>query len=318
LLAEHGAQAAPEAEQSPYDPIMTAEDIGPTPRAVSPWQAVGIFVLLTVCLSGIFWVLINATQTANPYYVWLLMWMPGVSALLTCRILRRPLSILGLGTWNWRYIVIGYLIPIAYCLVASLGIWIFGFGGFPNADTVQQAASSLGLSGASTWVVIAMFAAVTGTAAMIAGVGAALGEEIGWRGFLVPELAKVLPFTGVALVSGMIWASWHYPITAVVYRDADVPAWFWLPTFTLSAVAVSFVLAWLRLKTGSLWPGVFLHASHNLWMQSIFTPLTSESEYTKWVAGDLGLALVIVAAVVAVVFWAKRGELPNSVGAQRA
>jgi hypothetical protein len=98
LLADHGAQAAPEAEQSPYDLIMTAEDIGPTPGAVSPRQGVGLFLLLTVCLSGIFWVLINATQTANPYYVGLLMWMPGVSALLACRILRRPLSILGLDT----------------------------------------------------------------------------------------------------------------------------------------------------------------------------------------------------------------------------
>ena len=72
------------------------------------------------------------------------------------------------------------------------------------------------------------------------------------------------------------------------------------------------MLAWLGLKTGSLWPGVFLHASHNLWMQSIFSPLTTEKEYTKWIAGDLGIGLVIVATVVGVVFWLKRGELPAS------
>jgi uncharacterized protein len=51
-----------------------------------------------------------------------------------------------------------------------------------------------------------------------------------------------------------------------------------------------------------VWPAVFLHASHNLWMQSIFTPLTTDNEYTKWVAGDLGLALVVVATIVAAVF----------------
>ena len=43
-------------------------------------------------LSGIFRALINATQAPNPGYIWLLMWMPGVSALLTRRILRGPLS----------------------------------------------------------------------------------------------------------------------------------------------------------------------------------------------------------------------------------
>ena len=139
--------------------------------------------------------------------------MPGVAAILTCRILGRPLRTLGLGTWNGRYVLIGYLIPIAYCLVASLGIWIFGFSGFPNTDFVRQAAEGFGSGGAPNWVVIAMFV-------------------------------------------------------------------------------------------------VFLHASDNLWMQSIFSPLTSEREYTKWVASDLGLAFVVVAAVVAVAFWLKRGELP--------
>jgi uncharacterized protein len=125
-----------------------------------------------------------------------------------------------------RYVLIGYLIPIAYCLVASLGIWIFGFGGFPNTDFVRKTAAALGLGGTPDWIVIAMFVVLTGTIGVLSGVAAATGEEIGWRGFLVPELAKVLPFTGVALVSGLIWASWHYPITAVVYRDADLPPWF--------------------------------------------------------------------------------------------
>ncbi len=58
---------------------------------------------------------------------------------------------------------------------------------------------------------------------MLTGVATAAGEEIGWRGFLVPELAKGLPFTAVALVSGIIWAAWHYPITAVVANAALSP-----------------------------------------------------------------------------------------------
>lgn len=278
-------------------------------RDVPPWRAVGLFIVLTICLDAPFWVLVNATETVNAAYIFGMMWMPGVAAILTCRILGRPLSSLGLGAWNSRYVLIGYLVPIVYCLVASLGIWILGFGGFPNTEFVRQTADSFGLGTAPEWVVIAMFALLTGTTGMLTGVATAAGEEIGWRGFLVPELARTLPFTGVALVSGLIWAAWHYPITSVVYRDADLPPWFWLLTFTFVAVAISFAQAWLRLKTGSVWPPIFLHASHNLWMQSVFTPLTTERENTKWVAGDLGVAFVVVAAVVAVVFWSKRGEL---------
>jgi hypothetical protein len=58
----------------------------------------------------------------------------GSAAIISCRILGRPLRPLGLGTWNGRFVLIGYLVPIAYCLVASLGIWLLGFGGFPNTD----------------------------------------------------------------------------------------------------------------------------------------------------------------------------------------
>jgi uncharacterized protein len=114
--------------------------------------------------------------------------------------------------------------------VASLGIWLFGFGGFPYTDFARKTAEEFGLGGSPDWAVIAIFVDLTGTTGMLTGVAAATGEEIGWRGFLVPELAKTLPFTGVALVSGLMWASWHYPITAVVYRDAGLPPWFWLLT----------------------------------------------------------------------------------------
>ena len=38
-------------------------------------------------------------------------------------------------------------------------------------------------------------------------------------------------------------------------------------------------------------------------------PLTTDTDYTKWVAGDLGLAFVIVSAAVAVIFWAGRRDV---------
>jgi hypothetical protein len=48
----------------------------------APWRAIGLFLVLTVGLSGIFWVLINATQTVNAAYIVGMMSMPGVAAIL--------------------------------------------------------------------------------------------------------------------------------------------------------------------------------------------------------------------------------------------
>jgi hypothetical protein len=57
----------------------------------------------------------------------------------------------GLGRWNGRFVLIGYLTSIADCLVASLGIWIFVSGGFPNTGVVRQ--SALGAVAAAVAVI---------------------------------------------------------------------------------------------------------------------------------------------------------------------
>jgi membrane protease YdiL (CAAX protease family) len=130
-------------------------------------------------------------------------------------------------------------------------------------------------------------------------VSSSLGEEIGWRGFLVPELAKFTSFTTTAVISGVIWAVWHYPAAPTVYAGWATPTWYWMSGFTIAAIAISFALTWFRLVSGSLWPCVFLHASHNVFMRSVFMPLTYDTGITKYIAGDLGAGFAVVALVVA-------------------
>jgi membrane protease YdiL (CAAX protease family) len=48
-----------------------------------------------------------------------------------------------------------------------------------------------------------------------------IGEEIGWRGFLVPEFAKTQSFPATALITGFIWAIWHYPV--LLFADYHSP-----------------------------------------------------------------------------------------------
>ena len=58
-------------------------------------------------------------------------------------------------------------------------------------------------------------------------------------------------------------------------------------------IGISFAFAWMRLRSGSLWTGAFLHASHNMVIQSILTPLTIDTGKTKWVIDEFGCALPI-------------------------
>src|SRR5207302_7465188 len=132
------------------------------------------------------------------------------------------------------------------------------------------------------------------TLGMVGKTSRALGEEIGWRGFLVPELSKVVGFGGIGLISGVMWAVYHFPILIYAdYNAAGLPIWFCLVCFSCGVIAESFIFAWLTLRSGSLWPAALLHGSHNLWIQSILTPLTNDTGPTKYIIDEFGFGLVI-------------------------
>jgi len=164
--------------------------------------------------------------------------------------------------------------------------------------------------GGSPWISIALGISLSGTYGLIRSISSALGEEIGWRGFLVPELSKTTSFTWTSLTSGIVWSLWHYPILIFGDYNAGTPTWYGLTCFTVMVVSGSFIFTWMRLKSGSLWTGALLHASHNLYIQAIFSPLTRDTGKTAWYIDEFGCVLPLVVLVFAVYFWSKRRELP--------
>jgi CAAX protease family protein len=75
-------------------------------------------------------------------------------------------------------------------------------------------------------------------------------------------------------------------------------------------IADSLILAWLLLKSGSLWTAAILHGAHNLYIQNIFTPLTRNTGKTNWFIDEFGVVLPMVVIAFAVYFWRRRAELP--------
>jgi membrane protease YdiL (CAAX protease family) len=265
------------------------------------------FLLLTFGLSAVMQT-ITLTQGATWARAVAGMWCPGVAALLTSLICRRPLAEFG---WRWgktRYEAAGWLLPLAY-VGASFGlVWLAGLGGY-HPRLVREISGALHLQGVSAWVPLAIGFVVTATLITAVGSFAALGEEIGWRGFLVPELSKRTGFAGTALLSGAIWAAWHYPLVVAGLRSGTPPVWYGLTCFTLNLVALSVAFAWLRLKSGSLWPAVFLHAAHNAWLQQYFTPQMADTGPTSYFVGEAGVALLPFLLLVAAYFWRRRAEV---------
>jgi len=274
-------------------------------------RRVVIFLLLVFAFSSVFYFLIlraHKLGAGGGLYVVGIMWCPALAAFATLKLNGRKLSELG---WKWpqtKYATMSWFIPLLYATVAYAIVWASGRGGFPNHEFMQHLVSRMGMH-TSPVVSTVVYVLLTGSFGLVESLATALGEEIGWRGFLVPELFRTMGFTSTALISGVVWACWHYPILIWGDYNAGTPTWYGLTCFTVLVVAISVVFAWMRLKSGSLWVGALLHASHNLYIQDIFSPLTSNTGKTAWFIDEFGAVLPIVAVGFAIYFWWRRNEL---------
>ena len=277
-----------------------------TESAARVWKKIATFYGLTLLFSNVFngfELYAGKMDAGNLLYVTGAMWSPGLAALLTKRLFGEPIGQL---PWKWggaRYAWLAYLIPLAYALPVYLITWLTPLGGFLEPGFLSRIAGQMGWSQFPSSVTLLLFVLLTATFGLVGKTSRALGEEIGWRGFLVPELNKVVGFTGVSIISGLMWAAYHFPVLLFGDYNKGAPAWYSLTCFTLMVVADSFILAWLTLRSNSLWPAAIFHGSHNLFIQSIFTPLTRDTGRTNYVIDEFGIGLVITVGIGAIFAW---------------
>jgi membrane protease YdiL (CAAX protease family) len=263
-----------------------------------------LFLILTLALSAWPYISMVRSGTMIDLMVLALMWAPGIAAIVTQFVSEGTLK--GLG-WRWgkpRYLLISFLIPLVACLVVYGLSWAVGIVPFGGAELVDVTAQATGLQLSLPLAIVATVAAL-----FLPSLFTASGEEIGWRGLLLPELARRTTFTRAALISGVIWAIYHYPLVFFADYRSTAPLWFVVPMFTVSILSVSLFAAWLRLKSGSLWTGAILHASHNLFVQAVFDVLTLDFGLAPYITTEFGAGLALVYALLAFTFWRRRGEV---------
>ncbi|GAB5413994.1 MAG: hypothetical protein Cons2KO_15970 [Congregibacter sp.] len=270
------------------------------------WRAIGLFLFLTLIFTCVFGGLMGYQGATPRILVTGVMWSPGAAALATCLILKRPIATLHWRWGNWKWIGLAWALPVGYGLLIYAPVWLLHLGGsdFPNTATLIDWNRQLLGAETTNPITATAFVLMLATLGVISSASRALGEEIGWRGFFIWELRKVMPFWAVGLFSGCVWAVWHWP--AILFTDYNAGEGSFVLQmffFTMAIVPQGIVYAYFTFKSASLWPAVVLHASHNLFIQQVFTPLTVRGEGTHRYIDEFGIVMPTLGVFLALYFY---------------
>jgi membrane protease YdiL (CAAX protease family) len=230
-------------------------------------KSLALFLALTFGFSLI-WYIVIITQRNDNYYL-PLMYCPGVAALVTILVCKHSFQETGLRLKNSRYICLAFVIIVVASLLVYGFVWLTN----PGALDTNQLNTIL-----HSWIgslLAFIFLLMLNTIL-------AFGEEFGWRGFLVPQMSKIMSFWKVALLSGLIWATWHWPLIIWSdYKSSTIPPWASLLFFSVDVTLGSVAYAWLRLRSDCLWPAVILHGTYNTVIQDVLNPLVINTPVTE-------------------------------------
>jgi membrane protease YdiL (CAAX protease family) len=215
------------------DRRSTATESRPDPRLGRQlaWYFGGLLLVYAIGLAA-FWP--HAGEQPNQAIFVVLMCAPMAGALLARFVAR--------GRIQWgrpnRWLLAG-LLPT----VVVLGVYMLGAAlGWDTEDPGVLRAALLSAPLAIT------------TAAL-----SAVGEEIGWRGFLWPTLRARSGFWRVSLIVGVIWWSYHVPVILLGWYGSLAG----LPAFTVAIAGFTLFVGVLTERSASLWPSVVAHGAWN-------------------------------------------------------
>ena len=245
----------------------------------------------------------------------LAMWAPGLGAIVATRwVAGEKLGTLNLRRLgDWRAYLWAWLLFPALAVITGLLTWAFGAGKLDTQFTIikESLAAVPGGAAIPAWLVVLIQIGVALTFGPLFNTIFALGEELGWRGFLLPRLLPLGQWRAIAL-SGVIWGIWHAPaiLQGHNYPSHPVAGVFMMIVF---CVLLGAILGWLYLRTRSPWAPALAHGSLNA---IAGVPLLFLTGVDITIGGTLASVIgwIPLALFVAWLAWTKRlpVEIPTS------
>lgn len=212
-------------------------------------------------------------------------------------------------------LIVGLFAPVV--LVFASLLLSAAFGTYALDPALRQVVSDLALpsdtSSAQAWVAFggrlatAMLLGATITTTL------ALGEEIGWRGYLLPRMHARWNLPVAIIGGGIIWGLWHAPLILLGYNYPDIAPWGGQLAMIAACTVVGGFLYLLTIGFRSVWAAALAHGVNNAVSGLLIASLLAPGARVDTVNGSpLGWpGWIVYGAVVIVGFTVLRHRRPE-------
>lgn len=229
-----------------------------------PWV-----VALIMALSGLW--------TENPLQAVTLANLVFISTPVVANILTRLVTKEGWGHFmlrpnfrrSWRFWLAVWFLPLLAAVVGGAIFYLLFPQSFdPELGALRKLTASVpSLATINPWLIIMSMVIQGMLLAVPINSVASLGEELGWRAYLLPKLMERFPGMAgarqMALLVGLIHGVWHWPLFFLSTR-LDPGSGFPFPlVYLVFTCSMSVLLSWATLSSGSVWPAAIGHGAVN-------------------------------------------------------
>ena len=234
-----------------------------------------IFITLTIVLAWIMFLLIpicGFTYGSGMSVVILAaaMFVPALSSILTRLLTKEGFHNMYLRPHFKGHIkeyLLVYFGPTALLFLSGAIYYLIFPGSFDSKLTaLREIAASSGNSALSPLMLLVIQVLEITVIGPIINIIPTMGEELGWRGYLLPKLRKFLPNTAALVVTGIIWGVWHIPIIVMGHNyGTDYVGYPYLGILAMIVfcVVLGVIEGYISIKLESIIPAAMIHSTVN-------------------------------------------------------
>lgn len=271
-----------------------------------------IFIALTFILTWIVFLLVPISgltygSGAAVVILAVAMFMPALSNLLTRLITKE-----GFGNMYLRphfkghvkeYLLL-YFGPTALLILSGVLYFLIFPGSFdPELTTLKGMVASSGKQGLAVSTLLIVQALIFVVIGPIVNIIPTMGEELGWRGYLLPKLRIFLSDRASLIITGVIWGIWHLPVIVMGHNYGTgywgYP-WLGILDMIVFCVVLGIIEGYISIKLESAIPAAMIHSTVNagaalpsIFAKSGYNPLLGPA-----ITGLIGGLPFIVLAII--------------------